>query len=164
MAYRPPAKYSVSTNRQGYKTLEELPDSIPTWTTNSGKSNSNKRRRMADEDSYFDDDDDPPPPSRSTYDPFNPTEENSQAQSGGGDEDEIDPLDAFMAMNNAKAAVDQKNIGKSKPKQNAFRADIEKKDSEEQFYDYIKVIFFIILFHDFIFQGESKCRKSIHAH
>ena len=68
MAYRPPAKYSVSTNRQGYKTLEELPEGIPTWTTNSGKSNSNKRRRMADEDSYFDDDDDPPPPSRSTYD------------------------------------------------------------------------------------------------
>ena len=125
MAYRPPARYSVSTNRQGHKTLAELPDDIPTWTTNSGKSNGNKRRRMADEDSYFDEDeDDPPPPSKnpflslflmqnlylakSTYDPFNPTGDG--AQTAPDDDEELDPLDAFMAENNKKAAIDKRLV------------------------------------------------------
>ena len=141
MAWRPPSKYSVDTNKQGYKTLTELPDSIPTWTTNSGKSNSVKKRKVFDEDSYFDDDDDPPVPKSSSYDPFNPTGENDVGGMGpGGSDDEIDPLDAFMAENAKSVEKDKKKTAtpSTKSMKKAVRDDIEKMDQEEQFYEYVK--------------------------
>ena len=49
--FRPPTNYSVKTNKHGYKILTELPDDVPTWTTNSGKSSA-KKRKVFDEDSY----------------------------------------------------------------------------------------------------------------
>ena len=80
---------------------------MPTWVTNSGKSNQTKKRKVFDEDSYFDDDDDePPPPKEAQYDPFNPTGEG--AANTAQDEDEIDPLDAFMAENAKEVAKDVK--------------------------------------------------------
>ena len=42
--FRPPTNYSVKTNKHGYKILTELPDDVPTWTTNSGKSSAKKRK------------------------------------------------------------------------------------------------------------------------
>jgi len=134
--FRPPTNYSVKTNKHGYKILTELPDDVPTWTTNSGKSSA-KKRKVFDEDSYWDDDDDPPPPRGSAYDPFNPDGGGSGA-TGGDDDDEIDPLDAFMAQNEVKAKKDLGTIGKTKPKPKAIRDDIEKGDQEEQYYEFMK--------------------------
>ena len=130
--FRPPTNYSVKTNKHGYKILTEEVD-VPTWTTNSGKSSA-KKRKIFDEDSYWDDDDDPPPPKGSSYDPFNPTGE----ASGAVDDDEIDPLDAFMAQNDKTAKKDAANIGKAKQKPKAVRDDIEKGDNEEQYYQFMK--------------------------
>lgn len=84
-----------------------LKDSVPTWVTNSGKSNQTKKRKIFDEDSYFDDDeDDPPPPKEAQYDPFNPTGE--AASNKAPDDDEVDPLDAFMMENAKEVAKDVK--------------------------------------------------------
>lgn len=133
----------MDTNKQGYKTLTELPDSIPTWTTNSGKSNSTKKRKVFDEDSYFEDEEDPPVPKSSSYDPFNPTGENESGRGGGRaavdeDEDDIDPLDAFMAENAKAVEKEKKKVVERAVPKKGVRDDIEQMDEQEQFYQYVK--------------------------
>ena len=106
MSWKPPSKYRISTNKQGYKKLDELPDDIPTWTTNTGKTSGSKnKRKIFDEDSYWDEDDDPPPSKSASYDPFNPTGDNDMGNNY--DDGEVDPLDAFMAENDKEVKNSQ---------------------------------------------------------
>lgn len=74
-----------------------------------------KRRIFDDDDGYFDDGDAPvAPPVR------------KDAGAGAGDEDEEDPLDAFMRQNDVNVAAEP-----HKPSTKGLRADLDQPDHVE---------------------------------
>nr|XP_032517379.1 ATP-dependent RNA helicase DDX42 [Danaus plexippus plexippus] len=130
----PPPNPGLS--KQGYSTMNAITQNAigGTWGT-LGK------KRAKTEDEYFDEDDEPPTPALAYIPaPGSPTNE---ANSSRANEEEEDPLDAYMAGLEKQAAKDMKVS-----KENAVsgkgdagrgtRGDIDEMDDEESYYKYME--------------------------
>lgn len=129
----PPPTSGLS--KQGYSTMNAITQNAVTgnWGT-LGK------KRSKTEDEYFDDDDEPPTPALAYIPaPGSPTNE---ASSSRVDNDEEDPLDAYMAGLEQQAAKDLKtskeNAVSGKDSARGARGDIDEMDDEESYYKYME--------------------------
>ncbi|XP_045498371.1 ATP-dependent RNA helicase DDX42 [Colias croceus] len=127
----PPAGLS----KQGYSTMNAITQNAMTgnWGT-LGK------KRSKTEDEYFDDDDEPPTPALA-YIPAPGSPSYDMAKSH--DNEEEDPLDAYMAGLEQQAAKDMKTskeneaTGKGETARGT-RGDIDEMDDEESYYKYME--------------------------
>ncbi|XP_073956385.1 ATP-dependent RNA helicase DDX42 [Choristoneura fumiferana] len=130
----PPPNSGLS--KQGYSTMTAITQNAVTgnWGT-LGK------KRSKTEDEYFDEDDEPPTPALAYIPaPGSPTYE-AAAKAKQAEDEEEDPLDAFMAGLEQQAAKDlvtsKENASRSAAGRGT-RGDIDEMDDEESYYKYME--------------------------
>ncbi|XP_053609675.1 ATP-dependent RNA helicase DDX42 [Plodia interpunctella] len=131
----PPPTSGLS--KQGYSTMTSITQNAVTgnWGT-LGK------KRSKTEDEYFDEDDEPPTPALA-YIPAPGSPTYDQASGSKANEEEEDPLDAYMAGLEKQAAKDmvasKENAASGKGDSNrGTRGDIDEMDDEESYYKYME--------------------------
>ncbi|KAM3957147.1 ATP-dependent RNA helicase DDX42 [Aphomia sociella] len=133
-AVPPPAS---GFSKQGYSTMNAITQNAVT-----GNWGSIGKKRSKTEDEYFDEDDEPPTPALE-YIPA-PGSPSYEAASGSkADDDEEDPLDAYMAGLEQQAAKDmvasKENAASGKGDSGrGTRGDIDEMDDEESYYKYME--------------------------
>ncbi|XP_068633390.1 ATP-dependent RNA helicase DDX42 [Battus philenor] len=131
----PPPTSGLS--KQGYSTMNSITQNAVTgnWGT-LGK------KRSKTEDEYFDEDDEPPTPALA-YIPAPGSPTYDAASSSKADDDEEDPLDAYMAGLEKQAAKDlvtskENAIAGKEDSGRGTRGDIDELDDEESYYKYME--------------------------
>uniref|UniRef100_A0A182Q0C3 ATP-dependent RNA helicase DDX42 n=1 Tax=Anopheles farauti TaxID=69004 RepID=A0A182Q0C3_9DIPT len=134
----PPKSYNQGPgiSKHGYHTIESMHQYSGTSQYSAGK------RRGRTEDEYFDEDDEPGGPQLDYIPaPGSPSAAESGSKSKGcsEDEDEEDPLDAFMAGIEEQVKMEKKKIPQPNvdPKKGT-RGDIDDEDDEESYYRYMQ--------------------------
>ncbi|XP_041979000.1 ATP-dependent RNA helicase DDX42 [Aricia agestis] len=123
-------------SKQGYSTMNAITQNAVT-----GNWGQIGKKRSKTEDEYFDDDDEPPTPALAYIPaPGSPTH---QASSSKAEDDEEDPLDAYMAGLEQQAAKDlimsKENAVTGKGDgARGTRGDIDDMDDEESYYKYME--------------------------
>ncbi|XP_075978370.1 ATP-dependent RNA helicase DDX42 [Anticarsia gemmatalis] len=127
---------STGLSKQGYSTMNSITQNAVT-----GNWGSLGKKRSKTEDEYFDDDDEPPTPALAYIPaPGSPT---GDASGSKAEEDEEDPLDAYMAGLEQQAAKDlvasKENAASGKGDSGrGTRGDIDEMDDEESYYKYME--------------------------
>ncbi|GBP16075.1 ATP-dependent RNA helicase DDX42 [Eumeta japonica] len=127
---------STGLSKQGYSTMSSI-----TQNAMSGNWANVGKKRSKTEDEYFDEDDEPSTPALAYIPaPGSPSYKNP---SGSKDnEDEEDPLDAYMAGLEQQAAKDlvtsKENAASGKDTTRGTRGDIDELDDEESYYKYME--------------------------
>ncbi|KAL4702621.1 hypothetical protein ACJJTC_013042 [Scirpophaga incertulas] len=130
----PPPTSGLS--KQGYSTMTAITQNAVT-----GNWGSLGKKRSKTEDEYFDEDDEPPTPALA-YIPA-PGSPSYEASGSKADDDEEDPLDAYMAGLEQQAAKDlvasKENEASGKGDSGrGTRGDIDDMDDEESYYKYME--------------------------
>ncbi|CAK1580656.1 unnamed protein product [Parnassius mnemosyne] len=131
----PPPTSGLS--KQGYSTMNAI-----TQNAVAGNWGTLGKKRSKTEDEYFDEDDEPPTPALAYIPaPGSPTYE--AASSSKADDDEEDPLDAYMAGLEKQAAKDlvtskENAIAGKGDSGRGTRGDIDELDDEESYYKYME--------------------------
>ncbi|KAH9632877.1 hypothetical protein HF086_002699 [Spodoptera exigua] len=129
---------STGLSKQGYSTMSAITQNAVT-----GNWGSLGKKRSKTEDEYFDEDDEPPTPALAYIPaPGSPTYE-AGSSSKVQEEDEEDPLDAYMAGLEQQAAKDlvasKENAASGKGDSGrGTRGDIDEMDDEESYYKYME--------------------------
>ncbi|XP_058061924.1 ATP-dependent RNA helicase DDX42 isoform X2 [Anopheles bellator] len=131
----PPKSYNQGPgiSKHGYHTIESMYQySNPSQYT-VGK------RRGRTEDEYFDEEDEPAGQLEYIPAPGSPSAGESSVRSSDDEEDEEDPLDAFMAGIEEQVKMEKKKIPQPNvdPKKGT-RGDIDDEDDEESYYRYMQ--------------------------
>ncbi|CAB3227329.1 unnamed protein product [Arctia plantaginis] len=128
---------TTGLSKQGYSTMNSITQNAVTgnWGT-LGK------KRSKTEDEYFDEDDEPPTPALA-YIPAPGSPTYDAASSSKAEDDEEDPLDAYMAGLEQQAAKDlvasKENAASGKEETGrGTRGDIDEMDDEESYYKYME--------------------------
>ncbi|CAF4931584.1 unnamed protein product [Pieris macdunnoughi] len=125
---------SSGLSKQGYSTMNAI-----TQNAMTGNFGTLGKKRAKTEDEYFDDDDEPPTPALA-YIPAPGSPTNDMAKENN---DEVDPLDAYMAGLEQQAAKDlmtskeNEATGKGDVARGT-RGDIDDMDDEESYYKYME--------------------------
>ncbi|XP_048478678.1 ATP-dependent RNA helicase DDX42 [Plutella xylostella] len=128
---------TAGLSKQGYSTMSSITQNAVT-----GNWGGLGKKRSKTEDEYFDDDDEPPTPALAYIPaPGSPSYEASSSKKVEED-DEEDPLDAFMAGLEQQAAKDlvasKENAVLGKESVRGTRGDIDELDDEESYYKYME--------------------------
>ncbi|XP_045536772.1 ATP-dependent RNA helicase DDX42 [Papilio machaon] len=128
---------SSGLSKQGYSTMNSI-----TQNAVAGNWGTLGKKRSKTEDEYFDDDDEPPTPALA-YIPAPGSPTNDIASSSKADDDEEDPLDAYMAGLEKQAAKDmvtskENAIAGKEDSGRGTRGDIDELDDEESYYKYME--------------------------
>ncbi|KAB0793879.1 hypothetical protein PPYR_13499 [Photinus pyralis] len=127
----PPPPPTTGVSKQGYSTMNAISQNAlsAAW--------GGSRKRAATEDEYFDDEDDESTPTLAYIPaPGSPTHVIEEKNDGAGEDDEEDPLDAYMAGIEKQMKV-QPKTDDTKP-QTGIRDDLEEEDDEESYYRYME--------------------------
>lgn len=118
--FAPPSSY----NSMGYTTMSSVEDQLAKL----------EKKRVLNEDDYFDDDEDTKAKNDDGYQP-------APGSPGGADDDEDDPLEAFMAGIEQELKQEDKKSDKQKEKdqkKKAKRDDIEELDEQEAYFKWLE--------------------------
>ncbi|XP_041785792.1 ATP-dependent RNA helicase DDX42-like isoform X2 [Anopheles merus] len=129
-----PYNYSSGISKHGYHTMESL------HQHSNASQYSVVKRRGRTEDEYFDEDDEPAPQQLEYIPaPGSPTAADEIPKNISDEEDEEDPLDAFMAGIEAQVKMEKNKIPQPhlEPKKGT-RGDIDDEDDEESYYRYMQ--------------------------
>ncbi|XP_059052282.1 ATP-dependent RNA helicase DDX42 [Achroia grisella] len=128
---------TTGLSKQGYSTMNAITQNAVT-----GNWGAIGKKRSKTEDEYFDEDDEPPTPALA-YIPAPGSPSYEAASSSKADDDEEDPLDAYMAGLEQQAAKDmvasKENAASGKGDSGrGTRGDIDEMDDEESYYKYME--------------------------
>ncbi|XP_306246.5 ATP-dependent RNA helicase DDX42 isoform X2 [Anopheles gambiae] len=129
-----PCNYSSGISKHGYHTMESL------HQHSNASQYSIVKRRGRTEDEYFDEDDEPATQQLEYIPaPGSPTAADEIPKNISDEEDEEDPLDAFMAGIEAQVKMEKNKIPQPhlEPKKGT-RGDIDDEDDEESYYRYMQ--------------------------
>ncbi|XP_053679879.1 ATP-dependent RNA helicase DDX42 [Anopheles nili] len=132
----PPKSYNQGSgiSKHGYHTIESMHQYSNASQYSVGK------RRGRTEDEYFDEDDEQSgQPLEYIPAPGSPTATDDEKKDSSNDEDEEDPLDAFMAGIEEQVKMENKKIPQpSVDPKKGTRGDIDDEDDEESYYRYMQ--------------------------
>ncbi|KAF7265859.1 ATP-dependent RNA helicase DDX42 [Rhynchophorus ferrugineus] len=126
---------SSGLSKQGYSTMTAISQNALTSSWGTGA-----RKRAVTEDEYFDQDDEEQVPDLAYIpSPGSPTRLEMSKKKALEEDDEDDPLDAFMAGIEAQVKQEsQQSCSSSQQHPKAVRNDLEEEDNEESYYRYME--------------------------